>query len=94
MFTSRECEIPGSIGTKIRREVFTEGSRILGSEYTIESQWRGYDSSARGRPFVTEACTGTHHFATKAEARAWLEDMPAVWIPRADVDDWLADELV
>lgn len=78
--------IPGG-NQVITRTIYAPGRddrdrRILGTEITTEEVWRGYDSSARGRPYTTERCTQTIEFGHISEAQAWMQEMLAakdVW---------------
>ena len=76
-------EIPGGKQV-ITRTIYAPGRsdrdrRILGTEITREEVWRGYDSSARGRPYATESCTETREFGHISEAQAWMDEMLAAW---------------
>lgn len=79
MFTEHSVtyEIPG--GTRvIRRELFTQDSRILGSEYTIEKVYGGCRDAVN--PFKsTESCTETRSFGHISEAQAWMTEMFTAW---------------
>jgi len=75
MFTEHSVtyEIPGGKQV-ITREVFTADGRYLGSEYTTEKVYRGYDGWRE-----TQSCTETREFHTKAEAQAWMDAMFIAW---------------
>jgi len=79
MFTEHSVtyEIPG--GTRvIRRELFTQDSRILGSEYTIEKVYGGSRDAVN--PWkITESCTETCQFGHISEAQAWMDKMFSDW---------------
>lgn len=67
--------ISGAKHRDVKREVFTEGWRILGTE-TVTLHW--YEGSYSGWRWRQER-TETTHFSTIAEATAWIDEMFLAW---------------
>lgn len=63
--------IPGAKEREVTREVFTVGSRILGTE-TTEDRW--FEGEMRGWRWVRKT-TDTKHFGHANEATAWIDEM-------------------
>jgi hypothetical protein len=66
---------PDGAHTVITRVIFTEGSRILGSETTTE-KW--FEGEWAGWKFI-ESCTDTREFHRISEAQAWMDEMFRAW---------------
>jgi len=79
MFTEHSVTYEIQGGTRvIRRELFTQDTRILGSEYTIERVYGGVRDAVN--PWkVTESCTETRQFRHMLDAQAWMDEMFRAW---------------